>query len=157
PSRIEMNLYRKFVSEYATLFTEGKKLPLGGFGPAARPELPPDAPKALFFAPHPDDECIVGGLAVRLMREARMNLLNVAVTLGSKKERQAERLRELQAACQYLGFGLIMTGPNGLERINPKMRQQDKAHWNSCVKIIIEILFQQRPRVILFPHEQDWN
>ena len=57
-----------------------------------------------------------------------MNLLNVAVTQGSKEERQAERLRELQAACQYIGFGLIPTGPNGLEMINPKTRQQDTAH-----------------------------
>ena len=111
-------------------------LPTGHLQARPRPAIPPNAPKALFFAPHPDDECIVGGMAVRLMRQARMNLINVAVTLGSKKERQQERLRELQNACNYLGFGLVTTAPNGLEKINPKTREQDPKHWAACVKII---------------------
>ncbi len=152
-----MNPYFHLVSEYASLLKKGKACPLGGFQPAPRPELPEDAAKALFFAPHPDDECIVGGLALRLLREARMNVINVAVTQGSNKQRQAERFGELQGACQYLGFGLIPTGPSGLERINPKTRQQDPAHWASAVKIIADILARNWPRVILFPHEQDWN
>jgi len=152
-----MNPYQKFVSDYARLVNEAKAFPLGGFEPAPKPQIPDAAPKALFFAPHPDDECIVGALAVRLMREAKMNLLNVAVTLGSKKERQAARLQELQAACNYLGFGLITTGPNGLEKINPKTRQNEPAHWNACVKVILDVLTQHHPRVILFPHEHDWN
>src|SRR2546427_8391951 len=152
-----MNPYKKFVSDYARLVREGKTFPLGGFTPASRPDLSRDAPNALFFAPHPDDECIVGGLAVRLMREARMNVVNVAVTHGSKKERQPERLQELKNACQYIGFGLITTGPNGLEQINPKTRERDRAHWAACVKVIADILLKQQPRLILFPHDQDWN
>jgi LmbE family N-acetylglucosaminyl deacetylase len=152
-----MNPYQKFVSEYARLAKDGKSFPLGGFAPAPRPDITEDAPKALFFAPHPDDETIVGGIALRILREARMSLVNVAVTQGSKKERQAERLRELQAACNYLGYGLVTTGPSGLERISPKTRGQDPAHWVACVKIIADILATQQPRVILFPHEHDWN
>ena len=111
-----MTPYHQLVSDYARLLKQGRSFPLGTFKPAPRPEIPPNAPKALFFAPHPDDECIVGGMAVRLMRQARMNLINVAVTLGSKKERQQERLRELQNACNYLGFSLVPTAPNGLEK-----------------------------------------
>jgi len=152
-----MNPYREFAHRFARLVSEGKSYPLGGFKPAPRPDLASNAPVALFFAPHPDDECISGGLAVRLMREAGMNLINVAVTQGTKKERQAERLRELQAACDYIGFGLVTTGPAGLERINPKTRQQDRPHWMASVKIIAAILSQHQPRVILFPHEHDWN
>ena len=152
-----MTPYRKFVDQYAHLLADGKAFPLGGFTPLRRPELAPDVPKALFFAPHPDDECIVGGLALRLLREARMNLLDVAVTQGSKKERQAERLRELQNACNYIGFGLLTTGPNGLDKINPHARQREPDHWRKCVKIIVDILQAQKPRVILFPHEHDWN
>src|SRR5882724_1147047 len=105
-----MNPYKHFVLEYARLVKEGKSYPLGGFEPAIKSVLPSTAPKALFFAPHPDDECISGGIALRLMREAQMNVLNVAVTQGSKKERQADRLIELEGACKYLGFGLITTG-----------------------------------------------
>jgi LmbE family N-acetylglucosaminyl deacetylase len=152
-----MNPYHGFVSQFAALFEQGKTFPLGGFKPAPRPTLSPEAPKALFFAPHPDDECIVGGLALRILRELRMAVSNVAVTQGSNKERQPERLRELQAACDYIGFGLISTAPNGLEKINPRARTEDPAHWSACVTIIQSILQNCQPKVILFPHEHDWN
>ncbi len=88
-----MNPYRHLVNEYARFATEGKAYPLGGFTPPAPAKLPPGAPKALIFSPHPDDECIIGALALRLLREARMNVINVAVTQGSKTERKAGRLR----------------------------------------------------------------
>jgi len=151
------NPYGSLVSEYSRLLQEGKSFPLGGFEPAPRPELPPKSPKVLFFAPHPDDECISGGLALRLLREARMNVLSVAVTLGSKKDRQAERYQELQNACRYLGFGVVATGPNGLEGINPRVRMQDKASWAKSIIVVAEILAGHQPRVIIFPHEHDWN
>jgi LmbE family N-acetylglucosaminyl deacetylase len=152
-----MTPYHKLVSDYAHLLKEGRTFPLGTFKSAPRPEIPANAPKALFFAPHPDDECIVGGMAVRLMRQARMNLINVAVTLGSKKERQQERLRELQDACNYIGFGLETTAPNGLERISPKTREQDPKHWAACVKIIQGLIEKHQPKVVICPHERDWN
>lgn len=139
------------------MVSNGKSLPLGGIKSADRADLAHDAPKALFFAPHPDDECIVGAMAVRLMREARMNLINVAVTQGSKKERQVERYQELENACHYIGFGLVATAANGLERINPKTRASDPAYWADCVKVILNVLQNNKPKVILFPHEHDWN
>jgi hypothetical protein len=152
-----MNPYNHIVSEYARLVREGKSYPMGGFAPAPKPSLAPDAPKALFFSPHPDDECISGGIALRLLREAQMNVINVAVSQGSKKERQAERLHELKDACNYIGFGLITTGPSGLDGIHPRTRTQDPRHWSASVRVILGILQQHRPRVILFPHEHDWN
>lgn len=152
-----MNPYQKFVSRFSEAIQDAKSFPLGGFAPVARPFLPPDAPTALFFSPHPDDECISGGIALRLLREAKMNVINVAVTQGSKKERQAERLHELKGACDYIGFGLVTTGQKGLEGINPKTRAQDPGHWSASVKIILEILEKHRPRIIMFPHEHDWN
>lgn len=152
-----MTPYHKLVSQYVELLKQGRSLPLGGFAPAPRPEIATNAPKALFFAPHPDDECISGGIALRLMREARFRVINVAVTLGSKKERQAGRLAELQKACDYLGFELVTTGAHGLERINPKTRDQDPRHWAACVQLIRGIIEQHKPRVLIFPHDHDWN
>jgi LmbE family N-acetylglucosaminyl deacetylase len=152
-----MTPYHQLVSDYARLLKQGRSFPLGTFPPAPRPEIPPNAPKALFFAPHPDDECIVGGISLRLMRQARMKLISVAVTLGSKKERQQGRLHELENACNYLGFTLLPTAPNGLEKINPKAREQDPKHWASCVKIIKDILDQHQPKVVICPHNGDWN
>jgi N-acetylglucosamine malate deacetylase 1 len=152
-----MTPYHKLVTDYARLLKRGRKFPLGTFEPAPRPEIPADAPTALFFAPHPDDECIVGAMAVRLMRQARMNLVNVAVTLGSKKERQQERMSELKNACNYLGFVLETTAPDGLANVNVKAREQDPTHWAACVKIIKEIIEKHQPKVVLCPHDRDWN
>ncbi len=149
--------YHKLVSEYARLLREGKSFPLGQFEPAPRPKIAAGAPKVLFFAPHPDDECISGGIALRLMRQAHMEVLNVAVTLGSKKERQPGRLTELRDACNHLGFGLITTAPNGLEKVNPKTREEDPARWSALVKVIRGVLEQQSPKVVICPHDHDWN
>ena len=152
-----MNPYQQFVTDSVRLVKDARAFPLGGFPPAPRPNLAPDAPKALFFAPHPDDETIVGALALRIFREAKMNLINVAVTQGSKRERQAERLVELQNACNYLGFGVQTTGPNGLEKVTAKTRQAEPVLWAGMVAVIADILAKHQPRVILFPHERDWN
>lgn len=152
-----MNPFPHFVAEHARLVREGKQFPLGGFPPCPRPAPAPNAPGVLIFSPHPDDEVIIGGLALRLLREARWRVSNVAVTLGSKRERQAERLAELRGCCDCIGFDLIQTAPNGLEGVNPKTRQDNPAHWARSVQVIAEILRQHRPRVILFPHEHDWN
>ena len=152
-----MNPYREFVSSFARLMAEGKSLPLGQIPRQQRPAPTPDAPIALIFSPHPDDECIIGGLALRLMREAGMRVINVAVTHGSNKERQPGRLQELKNACDWIGFGLEQTAPNGLEKINPKIRANDPQHWASAVKAIAASLAKNQPRAIFFPHELDWN
>jgi LmbE family N-acetylglucosaminyl deacetylase len=151
------NPYADLVADFARIVTQAKTSSLGGFPALPKPPVSPDAPKALFFAPHPDDETIIGGLALRLLREANWNVINVAVTQGSKKERQQERLQELKGACDYIGFGLVQTAPNGLERVTPKTREQDPAHWVTMVKTIAAILKEHQPKVILFPHKDDWN
>jgi LmbE family N-acetylglucosaminyl deacetylase len=152
-----MNPYREFVSAFARLAQEGKALPLGGIPKPPRPATAPNAPVALIFSPHPDDECIIGGLALRLMREAGMHVVNVAVTQGSNKERQAGRLEELRNACGWIGFELEQTAPNGLERIYPKTRANEREHWAGAVKTIALSLAKHQPRAIFFPHELDWN
>jgi LmbE family N-acetylglucosaminyl deacetylase len=152
-----MNPYQHLVSEYARFAREGKSYPLGKFPPAPRPDISADAPKVLIFSPHPDDECIIGGLALRLLREARMNVINVAVTQGSKRERQAERYRELEDACHYLGFGLMRVGQSGLDKVTLETREGDKETWACSVKIIAKIIADARPRIIFVPHEQDWH
>jgi len=152
-----MNPYHKFVGDHARLVEEAKTFPLGGFLRAPQAAIAPDAPKALFFAPHPDDETIVGAMALRILREARMNLINVAVTQGRKKERQAGRLAELKGACDYLGYGLQTTAPDGLEKVTARTRQNEPQLWAGMVKVIADILAKHNPRVILFPHERDWN
>lgn len=152
-----MNPYSHLVSEYARFFRDGKQYPLGGFPfpPVAAPAA--GAPRALIFSPHPDDECIIGGLAIRLQREAGWDIRNVAVTQGSSRPRQAGRWKELEDACRYLGFGLISTAPNGLEQITPKARMEDPEGWKAKVAVIARILADEKPAALFVPHEHDWN
>ncbi|MBS1958193.1 MAG: PIG-L family deacetylase [Bdellovibrionales bacterium] len=71
-----------------------------GSGPAGRPIV-------LIVAPHPDDECLMGGYALRMKLEWQARVCVFAFTLGSKKERQAERLEELKDACAVLNFEVV--------------------------------------------------
>lgn len=150
-----MNPYRQFVSSFARHVASGKSLPLGGIAPGRKPKPAADAPVALIFSPHPDDECITGGFALRLMRESGMRVINVAVTLGSNKKRRPARRRELKNACNWLEFELELTKSDGLEKINPQTRADNPRHWDAAVKIISAKLAKFQPRVIFFPHELD--
>ena len=152
-----MTPYHQFVAELARLAHAGKQFPLGGFPKPARPPLPADAPRALIFSPHPDDECIIGALALRLQREAGFRIVNVAVTQGSNKARQAARWEELRDACDYLDFELVETIPGGLEKVNAASRSADPAAWQASVAVIARILASHQPEVVFFPHDADWN
>jgi LmbE family N-acetylglucosaminyl deacetylase len=152
-----MNPYKTFVDQTARLREEARGFPLGGLPPAPRPALDPDAARILIFAPHPDDECIIGALPLRLLRQARLRVVDVAVTQGSNQARQAPRLQELRAACDFLGFEVVTTGPAGLARINLDTRASEPDHWRSAVDVIADILARQQPRAVCFPHAADLN
>ena len=68
-------------------------------------------------------------------------------TAVAKIKAQAERLKELQACCDYIGFSLLQTRETGLEGINLKTRSQNAAEWEHSVARIVEILSQESPRV----------
>ena len=174
-----MNPYHHFVSEFARVAREGAKCTLGGIAPMPHRPPAPDAPTALLFSPHPDDESITGGLALRLLRECGWRIINVAVTLGSKPERRAGRLEELKGACRFLGFDLLLpapagqedvkmarqslalpqlpAAPGGLENIAASTRANNPTLWSSRVAVVAGLLQQHQPKAIFFPHELDWN
>lgn len=152
-----MNPYAAFVADLAAQLERGKQFPLGGFPMPVHAKPSADAPRALIFSPHPDDEVIIGGLALRLKRELGWNIINVAVTQGSNKARQAERWKELQQCCDYVGFDLVATSEGGLEGINLKTRLEKPSEWKIKVERIASILQEQQPAAIFFPHDDDWN
>jgi LmbE family N-acetylglucosaminyl deacetylase len=151
------NPYRKFISDFALLLKKGERLPSGFPAPVRKIDVSPNAPKVLIFSPHPDDECVSGALPLRLLRELRMKVINVAVTQGSQKDRQKDRFAELENACSYLGFELVQTAENGLEKINLTTRERNYQRWKDAVRVILKILAEHQPRVIIFPHGNDWN
>lgn len=127
--------YMQWLQQFAALLHT--PLPLPPVDCAALPPPPaPDAPCCLILAPHPDDECITGALPLRLRREAGWRVVNLAVTLGSKLERQAERRAELQAACARLGFELDLPA------------EPPEA-------AVARALAQWQPALVLMPHAED--
>lgn len=152
-----MNPYESYVHTLADLILDARRAPLGGFPDYPRPAPKPDAPVALIFSPHPDDEVIIGGWALRLLRQAHWRVINVAVTQGSSKARQQPRWEELTRCCRCIGFDLQATKPNGLEGVNARTRANEPAQWREMVQIVAGILSARRPRAIFFPHETDWN
>ena len=150
------NPYRQLADGYASLLKAGANLPLGGIQAPPRPTSE-GARSTLIFAPHPDDECIIGGLPLRLIRESGMQVTNVAVTLGNHRERQMERWRELEGACAYLGFGLLSTADRGLEEITIQAREVKPDRWSTSVAVIAGILKAEQPDAIFLPHDQDWH
>lgn len=98
--------------------------------------------KVLLFSPHPDDECIIGLLPLRLQHECEYEVINVPMTFGSRDERKAGRLGELENACGYLGWG------------NLRVREDLE---NLTVEDVKRTLVEYGPSVIVFPHDADWN
>jgi hypothetical protein len=127
--------YIDFVREFEALLDQASGLPRGGLCPAKLPAPKPDAPRVLILAPHPDDECIVGALPLRLQRERGWRVAVAPVTLGSRPDRRAERLAELQGACAFLGWDVLASGDG----------------------ILSQTLLRERPQLVLFPHAQDAN
>lgn len=123
--------------------------------PSSLPEisaLPKSGPTVLLFSPHPDDECITGALPLRFRREIGARIVNVAVTLGSNRERRAARAQELQAACALLDFELETLGWTGVT-IEARKRQQDC--WQSWVEQLLDLFRAYRPDAVFFPHADD--
>ncbi len=112
-------------------------------------------PLVLVFAPHPDDECIVGALPLRLRQEAGWRVTNIAVTLGSKQQRRAERWTELGAACDVLGFDLRLLAADGFEQVKPEAAAARTPLWQEQVRLVAELLAAERPALILVPHAGD--
>ncbi|MDT7952145.1 MAG: PIG-L family deacetylase [Acetobacteraceae bacterium] len=149
-----MNPYREWVEAFAAA------LPRGSLIAPAPPE--PSAhrtggPNVLLFAPHPDDEAIIGGLPLRMQREAGATVTVVAVTLGSRVDRRAARWREQEAACAALGFRLITPNQAGLERITPAGRADEPNRWAAAVEATASIIAEQDAAFVFLPHAADWN
>jgi LmbE family N-acetylglucosaminyl deacetylase len=152
-----MRSFDDYVQQLASLVTEARHLPLGAAPDYPRPTPRAGAPVALIFSPHPDDEVIIGGWALRLLRQSGWRVVNVAVTHGSNKARQAARWAELTACCRSIGFDLETIAPHGLEGVNPRGRSGDPDRWRAMVDTVGVLLARHQPRAIFYPHEGDWN
>ncbi len=110
---------------------------------------------ALVFAPHPDDECIIGALPLRLQREAGVVVSVAPVTFGSKPERRAERRQELAQACATLGFTLAELAAQGFSAVTAETKASQQIIWDGMVGKTAQLLQKQKPQIIFVPHRAD--
>jgi len=151
------NPFQELVEKYQALLEEGQSLASRDLSPPERPSPSLSGPSVLLFSPHPDDECVIGGLPLRLLREGKMNVVNVAVTLGSRRDRRRERWQELQAACGVLGFKALTLREDGLEGITPVGRREHPEAWRQAVELVTDLIRRLKPRFIFLPHRRDGN
>ena len=155
---MDPNPFLPYVRAFEELLTSGRSLVPGGMPSPDLPAVAADAPVCLIFSPHPDDEAITGGLPWRLRRQDAWRVVNVAVTLGSKQLRRAERWAELSACCSHLGFELLSASgeaTHGLEPNALRMAAAEPVYWHAAVQKVATLLLQYRPRVVVCPHDND--
>ena len=155
PDLAQRQAITTYVNRFSTLLREPIPLPDISQTTAAPGNVDRTRPLALIVSPHPDDECLTGGLALRLRQEAGFEVLNVAATLGSKASRRSERWNELCHACDRLGFALLDPVFEGREPITPARRHADPAGWTRDVDRLAGLFEDYRPRIVFCPHERD--
>lgn len=143
-----------WLSQWQALLDEGAALD------AQHPGVPHGGASAsgkccVMVSPHPDDECIVGALPLRLLRQGGWRVVNLAVTHGSNPQRQLARPAELEKACQVLGFENRLLAPRGLVRVSEASRSQEPGHWANCVEVVAQQIRALQPDLLLCPHPQD--
>ncbi len=152
----------KFVQANIKAMESGKGIPLG---PSAKPLLAPPLKaaklpplKVVVCAPHPDDEALIGALALRLRQECGAQVTNCAITLGSNIGQRARRLRELNSACAALGFELsVANPPGGFDHVNLDNRRNHPDEWSAKVRALSGIFETEQPDVVFAPHAEDFN
>ncbi len=137
----------QFIRQVEQLQQAAAAIPLGQGALPERRAPVADAPRVLIFSPHPDDECIIGLLPLRLAAECGWRVINVPVTHGSKLDRQRGRHEELQQACEVLGWELESAPEPRDGQEFPSFRLEE----------IVALLTRIQPQAILFPHITDWN
>ncbi|MCM8526443.1 MAG: PIG-L family deacetylase [Lentisphaeraceae bacterium] len=147
--------YLDFVKNFAQIHKQAAKIPLGES--SLQTSGKKTGPKVMIFSPHPDDECVVGALPLRMLQEIDANVINVAVTLGSNTERKSGRLAELEKACETLNFELLVPCEGALDGVNPDCRENNSELWCSNVETIAGILKKDTPDHLFFPHDNDFN
>jgi len=160
--KVRYHRWLRYVRQSLRVMEAGKPIPLG---PSSKPLVAPSGPsphgkpiRVVLCSPHPDDEALIGALALRLRLECGAAVTNCAITLGSNADRRAGRRRELDSACQVLGFNLVIANPPwGFERVTLHNRQNQPEEWAAKVQALSQALEREEPDVVFAPHAEDFN
>jgi LmbE family N-acetylglucosaminyl deacetylase len=103
-------------------------------------------PRVLIVAPHPDDECLMAGYALRMQNEWNAEVSVLPFSYGSALGRQGDRKKELEAALKVLNFQIIDP-----RKLNQGAPQYEKLK----VHEMLDAMTQLKPQVIFSPHAGD--
>jgi N-acetylglucosamine malate deacetylase 1 len=152
-----LNPYTTYIKELADLYERSKLIE-----PQSHLSKTPDfngtesAPTVLLFAPHPDDECILGACALRLMYESNTRVVVIPVSLGSAITRQIERREELNRSCSVLGFSIdhsLLLIRSAHASAQPSVHLLDTAMQDGT----LNCLRRYKADYVIFPHANDYN
>jgi LmbE family N-acetylglucosaminyl deacetylase len=137
----EIMIFYQYVEQIESLYQDhGGQVP--SLLPPLQDQLAVSLRRILIIAPHPDDECLMAGLALRAKRELGSQVAVLPFSFGSATERQAARELELKRALAVLGF----------ESSNPRPAGNHEELTDQEVKATFD---RFRPDAILIPHESD--
>ncbi len=133
--------YSQYIESIAQQFAQ-----LSGQSPVLTPLVKPtgisDQPRILILSPHPDDECLMAGYALRMQEEWSAEVTVVPFSYGSDVSKRAARSQELKEALSVLGFKLL----------DPRKNQSmDKLSISEFSEAVTKI----NPEIIFSPHAND--
>jgi LmbE family N-acetylglucosaminyl deacetylase len=148
-----------FVNRFVEAFEVGRTLPTAQLPyQPLQPREQIARRKAILCSPHPDDEALVGGLALRLRLEAGVEVLNCAITLGSSRDDRKRRLAEVESSCRILNFRLlVLNDANGFEDVKPDFRKSRKRAWQKNVESLAQVFDSEEPGLVFLPHADDYH
>lgn len=145
-----------YVERYVELIRQGRNTPFKQFSSLQAHSPALSAPKVVICSPHPDDETLTGLLPLRLLQESGLDVVNLAVTLGSDPKRKNERQNELQAACSVLGFRCdVFKGSPDFNEITFQNVSANTGDWQQQVKKMATFFDQEQPDMVICPHADD--
>lgn len=153
PDTPEFRAWSRYVQGYVELLSGETAAVTAPVATAAPIGIPP---QVVLCSPHPDDELLTGLLPLRLKEEAGAKVTNIALTLGSNRDRRQERWAELERACAVVGFAVrLAREPEGFLDMTATARGRDSVGWQAAMETLAVLLAELRPDLLLFPHAAD--
>jgi len=101
-------------------------------------------------APHPDDEILGAGATLLSLRDMGYRIVNLAASLG-KRDRSEQRREEVAAACQVLGFDLVIPNPPAHISLTDDLREAE-TYLSQEIRKVVDF---EAPIIVVSPSPHD--
>ena len=132
--------FEAYVHQFQTLYLDARGQKPETLEPLAR-HLGTVPKRIVIVAPHPDDECLMAGIALRAKLEHGAEVAVLPFTYGSMVNRQRDRKTELDHALQILHF----------TKLDPRGSGEDELDFDQVKLALLEFC----PDAVILPHPRD--